>query len=368
MVMQVPYVDLASQWSDVRDEVLPLIDEVLSTGKYLEHEFVEQLEIDLAAFLGQRHVVLVNSGTDALLLALHALGVGKGDEVITVPNSFIASVAVIQHLGAVPVMVDVAADHLIDVTKIEAAITPRTKAIMPVHLEGKVCDMTAIRGIATRHNLLVVEDAAQAFGSSFAGLMPGKNSDAACFSLHPLKNLNACGDGGFIATDNSEIARRIKSFRNHGQKHRNDSEEFGVVSRFDSIQAAIVKVRLTRVKEVIEARRSNANIYNVALKDSQAILPIFNSNVFHSYHLYVVEIERRDEIKAKLLGEGIDTRIHYPNLIPDQTAYVNQYSLQAISIPIALRQKSMILSLPIHQHLSQDQLQFVANKLQSFLR
>ncbi|MBJ7293167.1 MAG: aminotransferase class I/II-fold pyridoxal phosphate-dependent enzyme, partial [Ilumatobacteraceae bacterium] len=158
--MKVPYVDLASQWSDVRDEVLPLIDEVLSTGKYLEHEFVEQLEIDLAAFLGLKHVVLVNSGTDALLLALHALGVGKDDEVITVPNSFIASVAVIQHLGAIPVMVDVGADHLIDVTKIEAAITSRTKAIMPVHLEGKVCDMTAIRAIATRHNLMVVEDAA----------------------------------------------------------------------------------------------------------------------------------------------------------------------------------------------------------------
>jgi dTDP-4-amino-4,6-dideoxygalactose transaminase len=365
--MKVPYVDLASQWSDIRDEVLPLIDEVLSTGKYLEHEFVEQLEIDLAAFLGLKHVVLVNSGTDALLLALHALNVGKGDEVITVPNSFIASVAVIQHLGAVPVMVDVAADHLIDVTKIESAITSRTKAMMPVHFEGKVCDMTAIRAIATRHNLMVVEDAAQAFGSSFAGLMPGAKSDAACFSLHPLKNLNACGDGGFIATDNSEIASRIQSFRNHGQKHRNDSEEFGVVSRFDSVQAAIVKVRLTRVKQVIEARRSNANSYNVALKDSQAILPILNSNVYHSYHLYVVEIERRDDVKTKLLSEGIDTRIHYPNLIPDQTAYVNQFPLQAMSIPNALRQKSMILSLPIHQHLSQDQIQFVANKLQSFL-
>jgi len=361
--MKVPYIDLASQWSDVRDEVLPLVDEVLSTGKYLEHEFVEQLEIDLAAFLGLKHVVLVNSGTDALLLALHALGVGKGDEVITVPNSFIASVAVIQHIGAIPVMVDVAEDHLIDVTKIEAAITPRTKAIMPVHLEGKVCDMTSIRAVATRHNLRVVEDAAQAFGSSFAGLMPGANSDAACFSLHPLKNLNACGDGGFIATDNSEIASRIQSLRNHGQKHRNDSEEFGVVSRFDSVQAAIVKVRLTRVKQVIEARRANAARYDLAFRESKVVLPKTNSQVFHSYHLYVVEVERRDDLKNKLLAEGIDTRIHYPNLITDQTAYVNQYKFQVNTIPNAMRQKSLILSLPIHQHLSESQIEFTASRL-----
>ena len=361
--MKVPYVDLASQWSDVRDEVLPLIDEVLSTGKYLEHEFVEQLEIDLAAFLGLKHVVLVNSGTDALLLALHALGVGKGDEVITVPNSFIASVAVIQHLGAVPVMVDVAEDHLIDVEKIESAITSRTKAIMPVHLEGKICDMTAIKAIATRHKLVVVEDAAQAFGSSLDGLMPGANSDAACFSLHPLKNLNACGDGGFIATDNSEVANRIQSLRNHGQKQRNDSEEFGMVSRFDSIQAAIVKVRLTRVKKVIEARRANALRYDLAFGESKVVSPVTNSRVFHSYHLYVVEVEGRDDLKNKLLAEGIDTRIHYPNLITDQTAYVNQYKFQLNTIPNAVRQKSLILSLPIHQHLSESQVEFTASRL-----
>ena len=363
--MKVPYIDLASQWSDVRDEVLPLIDEVLSTGKYLEHEFVEQLEIDLAEFLGLKHVVLVNSGTDALLLALHALGVGKGDEVITVPNSFIASVAVIQHIGAIPVMVDVAADHLIDVTKIEAAITSRTKAIMPVHLEGKMCDMTAIREIATRHNLVIVEDAAQAFGSSFAGLMPGANSEAACFSLHPLKNLNACGDGGFIATNNSEIASRIQSLRNHGQKNRNDSEEFGVVSRFDSVQAAIVKVRLTRVKQVIGIRRANALRYDIALKESRVVLPSTDFRVFHSYHLYVVEVERRDVLKSKLLSEGIDTRVHYPNLITDQTAFVNQYLSQAKNIPNAIKQKSMVLSLPIHQHLSESQVEFVASRLKA---
>jgi dTDP-4-amino-4,6-dideoxygalactose transaminase len=262
-------------------------------------------------------------------------------------------------------MVDVAADHLIDVTKIEAAITSRTKAIMPVHLEGKMCDMTAIREIATRHNLVIVEDAAQAFGSSFAGLMPGANSEAACFSLHPLKNLNACGDGGFIATDNSEIASRIQSLRNHGQKNRNDSEEFGVVSRFDSVQAAIVKVRLTRVKQVIGIRRANALRYDIALKESRVVLPSTDFRVFHSYHLYVVEVERRDVLKSKLLSEGIDTRVHYPNLITDQTAFVNQYLSQAKNIPNAIKQKSMVLSLPIHQHLSESQVEFVASRLKA---
>ena len=361
--MKVPYIDLASQWSDIRDEVLPLIDEVLSSGKYLEHEVVEQLEIDLALFLGVKYVVLVNSGTDALLLALHALGIGKGDEVITGPNSFVASVAVIQHLGAIPVMVDVAADHLIDVTQIESAITSRTKAIMPVHLEGKMCDMNAIKSIAVRHNLVVIEDAAQAFGSSFDGSMPGTSSEAACFSLHPLKNLNACGDGGFIATDKSEIASRIRSLRSHGQKHRNNSEEFGVVSRFDSIQAVIVRARLNRVKQIIAIRRANAARYDSALQDSKIELPTTNSQVFHSYHLYVVELERRDEIKSKLLSEGIDTRVHYPNLITDQTAYINKYQLQVNQIPNALKQKSVILSLPIHQHLSEDQIMFTALRL-----
>jgi dTDP-4-amino-4,6-dideoxygalactose transaminase len=364
-VIKVPYIDLASQWNDIRLEALPLIDEVLSTGKYLEHEIVETLESDLAAYLDVKHVVLVNSGTDALVLALQALDVGSGDEVITVPNSFIASVAAIHHVGASPVMVDVSADHLIDVDQIESAITPKTKAIMPVHLEGKVCNMERIIAIARKYNLLVFEDAAQAFGSKFDEKMSGSQSDAACFSLHPLKNLNACGDGGFVATNKIAVAERIKSLRNHGQKSRNDSEEFGVVSRFDSIQAAIVKIRLKRVENVITTRRANAKIYDRAFEKSGVVTPVYDPRVFHTYHLYVVEISKRDDVKAELLNRGIDTRIHYPNLITDQTAYKERFSTHLKAIPMAMLQKSRILSLPIHHHLSEEQISWTAETLRA---
>lgn len=364
--MKVPYVSLGSQWADIRDEAMPLIDQVLSTGMYLEHELVGSLEENLASTIGVQQTILVNSGTDALLMALLVMNIKRGDEVITVPNSFIASVAAIHHVGAHPVMVDVGADHLIDVEKIEAAITSRTKAIMPVHLEGKVCNMERIMEIASRHGLVVIEDAAQAFGSDFAQIKAGAWGDISCFSLHPLKNLNSCGDGGFIATNNTSIANRLRALRSHGQRERNNSEEFGFVSRFDSIQAAILTIRLKYVKSVIAQRRANARLYDSEFKSSRVKTPLTDSRVFHSYHLYVVEVENRDLIKEELFKAGIDTRVHYPKLITEQNAYLHKYGDIDLSIPEALVQRSRILSLPIHHHLSEEQILFVAQTLRKF--
>ena len=227
----ISFTNLDKQWSEIREESLPLIDKVLSSGKYLEHELIGELEKNLADFVGAEEIVLVNSGTDALMLSLASLNIGTGDEVITVPNSFIASVAAISHIGAIPVIVDVGSDHLIDANLIEAAITSKTKAIMPVHLEGKVCEMNKINEIANQYNLRVIEDAAQSFGSKLGNKSVGSLSHVTCFSLHPLKNLNACGDSGFVSTTDSRITEKIRVYRNHGQKERNNSIEFSGVSR-----------------------------------------------------------------------------------------------------------------------------------------
>ena len=282
---------------------------------------------------------------------------------ITVPNSFIASVAAIQHVGALPKMVDVGADHLIDVTQIESAITSKTRAIMPVHLEGKVCQMSKILEIAKRHNLLIIEDVAQAFGSKFSGKMAGSFSDVSCFSLHPLKNLNACGDGGFVATNSPEVADRIRALRNHGQAERNSSMEFGFVSRFDSIQAAILHIRLKKLDQVVAQRRENARLYDLAFADSDVVTPIVDDEVFHTYHTYSIEIEYRDEVRAKLSKLGIDTRIHYPNLITEQRAFIDKFGSFSGKIPNAIKQKERILSIPIHAHLKNNEVKYVAEQI-----
>jgi dTDP-4-amino-4,6-dideoxygalactose transaminase len=352
---------------DIRERALPAMDNVLRSGMYLEHPIVGDLESRLSEFLGVKYGIALNSGTDALLMALVALGIKRGDEIITVPNSFIASVAVIEHLGATTVFVDVGPDHLIDVEILEAAITERTRAIMPVHLEGKMANMPRIREIADKHGILVIEDAAQSFGSHVNGHMPGSLSDVACFSLHPLKNLNAAGDGGFVATNKSSVAERLRILRNHGQSSRNVSDEFGFVSRLDSIQAAILNIRLDDLNNTISRRRQFASIYDQSLEGLSLKTPVTENNVFHSYHLYVVEVNNRDMIQAKLISAGIETKVHYPTLICDQIAFKKKYSREVLNIDNARIQSSRILSLPIHQNLTIDQVQYVARTLRSFL-
>ena len=362
--MQVPYVDLGAQWEDIRKEVLSEIDAVLKSGQYLDHPIIEKLEERLSVELGIARCVCVNSGTDALLLALHVLGIGKGDEVITVPNSFVASVAAIEHIGATTRFADVGPDHLIDVDSVESMIGPRTAAIMPVHLEGKVCNLTRLRRICDKHGLKLIEDAAQAIGASSDGVVPSQLSDIACFSLHPLKNLNGCGDGGFVSSGDATILNRIKALRNHGQKQRNLTEEFGYVSRMDSLQAAVISYRLTRLHGVIARRRHLADVYRRSLSYSKETQqPILCTNVFHTYHLYVVEVPRRNFVAQVLANAGIETRIHYPRLISEQPAFVAKYGEISSQTPNALKQCKQILSLPIHQHLSDRQVEYVAEVL-----
>ena len=359
----VKYVDLAAQWKEIRERALLEIDSVLSTGRYLDHDVIDLVEKSLAKLLNVKYVTSLNSGTDALLMALKVIGIGQGDEVITVPNSFIASVAAIEHVGARATFVDVGLDHLMNTSLIEERITRQTRAIMPVHLEGKMVDMVSIRAIASKYGLFVIEDAAQSIGSTFAGVAPGSFSDIACFSMHPLKNLNAVGDAGFIATNNSNYAERIARLRNHGQHIRNESDEFGFVSRLDSIQAAVLNIRIQDLEKNIVRRRHFAEIYSSELLNSDIDLPIVKSEVFHTFHLYVIELDNRDEVQNKLLSKGIETKVHYPKLITQQRAFLARYPHFIQEFPIASQQVKRILSLPIHQHLSEEKIRFVVNTL-----
>jgi dTDP-4-amino-4,6-dideoxygalactose transaminase len=363
MQMKVPYVDLGSQWLSIKDRALPKISEVLESGMYLEHPLIEALEKRIAKRLGVKYATTVNSGTDALIFSLVALGVTRGDEVITVPNSYIASVAAIEHIGATTVFIDVGPDHLINTDLIEQSITPRTKAIMPVHLEGKMANMVAINQIAKKHGLLVIEDAAQAFGSKFLDFQPGNLSDVACFSFHPLKNLNAAGDGGLIASNNSELIEKANRMKNHGQISRNLSNEFGFVSRLDSIQAAILNIKLDDLDSTIAQRRKFANLYNKIMQELNIQTPIVHFDVYHSYHLYVVELDNRDQIRKFLSNLDIETKIHYPKLITDQIAYRTKNPNKMWHLPEAVKQSKRILSLPIHQNLGENQIDFVSSSL-----
>ena len=365
--MKVPYVDLGSQWLAIKDRAMPKISEVLESGMYLEHPIIETIEKRIAKRLGMKYATSVNSGTDALIFSLAALGITRGDEVITVPNSYIASVAAIEHVGATTVFVDVGDDHLINTDLIETLITKRTKAIMPVHLEGKMADMTSINLIAKKHGLLIIEDAAQAFGSKFMNYQPGNLSDVACFSFHPLKSLNAVGDGGLVATDNYELIEKINRMKNHGQVSRNIHHSFGFVSRLDSIQAVILDLKLDDIESIISGRINNAKDLDTFLDLSKVKIPIARQGSFHTYHLYVIEIENRDYIKKKLSEQGIETKIHYPTLISDQSTYKRKYPDKNWSIPKAKDQVTKILSLPVHQHLTKSQISFTAESINKLL-
>jgi len=365
--MKVPYVDLGMQWLSIRDRALPKISEVLESGMYLEHPIIETLEKRIANRLGVKYTTTVNSGTDALIFSLAALGITRGDEVITVPNSFIASVAAIEHIGATAVFIDVESDHLMNADLIEEAITSRTKAIMPVHLEGKMANMVAINRIAKKHGLLVIEDAAQAFGSKFLDHQPGNLSDVACFSFHPLKNLNAAGDGGLVATNNYEVIEKVNRMKNHGQESRNISHNFGFVSRLDSIQAAILSIKLDDLDSTINCRRLFANHYKENLANHDIQSPIFSKEVFHSFHLYVIEIDDRNRVQDDLKSVGVETKTHYPTLITDQMSYTSRYPEKNWHIPVAKKQKERILSLPIHQNLNLAQINYVSEQLRNFV-
>lgn len=362
----VPYVNLAAQWKEERDELLRLIDQELLLGKWVGGESVELFEAAVASACSSRHAVALNSGTDSLTLALSVLGVRPGDEVITTPNSFIATTACIAHLGAVPVFVDVLDDQTMDPGQLEAALSRRTRAILPVHLTGRMCQMDRIVSFAEEHDLIVVEDSAQSIGSSYRGRSSGTWGDIGCFSTHPLKNLNAIGDGGFIVTDSLEAASRVRNLRSHGLIDRNSATEFGFVSRMDSLQAVVLRYRLAHLQRVTEARRNNARQYHTSLEGLPLALPPMSEDQFDTFHTFVIQTDQRDALKSFLSERGIGSAIHYPVLIPDQPAMLSRSHRVVGDLINARKQVHRILSLPIHQNLSEDDIESVVDAIRAF--
>jgi dTDP-4-amino-4,6-dideoxygalactose transaminase len=364
--VRVPYVDIAGQHAPIKAELLEAVGAVIDTGAFVLGPQVAEFEARFAALCGTRYAVGVNSGTDALVIALRTAGVGPGDEVITAPNSFVASATCIALLGATPVFVDVAADYLLDVERIEAAITPRTRAILPVHLTGRAANMTAIRAIAERHGLAIVEDCAQAILAEHAGRRVGSLGTAGCFSLHPLKTLNACGDGGMLVTDDPAIYERALILRNVGLRTRDDAAEWSTNSRLDTIQAAMLLVKLRHLDAWTAARQANAARYRAALAGvPQLTLPADLPGDVATYHTFVVMADERDALRAFLAERGVGSQIHYPVPI-HLTNAARDLGYRAGDFPVTERQARHIVSLPVYESLSPDQHAYVCESIRAF--
>ena len=363
--MKIPYVDLSRQYKQERKKIIKVIDEVLLKGNYVGGDQVDLFEKRIAKFCNTKYCVALNSGTDALVLALHALGVRRGDEVITPPNSFIASTAVIVHLGAKPVFADVKPDQSIDPDEIEKKITKKTKVIMPVHLTGRMCQMDKILKIAKKHNLKIVEDAAQSIGSMYKEKKSGSYGDIGCFSAHPLKNLNAIGDSGYLTTNSKKIYDYIKILRSHGMANRNVVKNFGYVSRMDNLQAAVLNYRLNDLNNLISKRRKNAKLYFKYLNKKKMLLPTESVHEFNTYHTFVIQVNRRDKLKKYLNKNGINTAIHYPIPIHLQPA-AKRFGHKKGDFKNTERQAKSILTLPINQFLKEKEIILISKKINNF--
>jgi len=366
--MKVPYSYLGDQFGsgEGRDILEAVWKKIVKTGRFTLGPPVEEFEKNFAKSCEVKHAIGMNSGTDALRMILVALGVGSGDEVITVPNSFIATTGAIATVGARPVFVDVNDGYLMDVEKIELAITPRTKAIMPVHLTGNMVDMPRICDIADRHKLFVIEDSAQAVDASILNKKAGTWGIASEFSFHPLKNLNGWGDGGMVTTNNDWLAEDLRLLRNHGLSSRDYCDFFAYNCRLHSIQAAVLNILLEDVVMVSNQRISNALLYNDLLSDvEQIVLPPKKEGVRQVYHTYVAQVERRDELAKFLAKSGIGTKIHYSVPIHLQRA-AKYLGYKKGDFPVCEAQVEKIISLPIHQYLQKPQIFFVVQKIKEF--
>jgi len=358
--VKVPYLDLKAQYQSIKPEIDAAIARVLESCQFVLGPEVAAFEQDFAAYCGTTECIALNSGTSALHLALLAAGVGPGDEVVTVPFTFVASVAAVTYTGARPVLVDIdPRSFTMDPAAVEAAITPRTKAILPVHLYGQSADMDPIMEVARRHGLVVIEDAAQAHGARYKGRPVGSIGDMGCFSFYPGKNLGAYGEGGAVTTSNAEYARTIRMLRDWGQDRKYHHQLRGFNYRMEGFQGAILRVKLRHLERWTEARRKVVNLYNELLADSGVEAPAEMPWGRHVYHVYTLRADDRDGLQASLLAEGIQTGIHYPVPAHLQPAYADLgYGRGAF--PHAETAAEQVLSLPLYPELSAQSVAEVA--------
>jgi dTDP-4-amino-4,6-dideoxygalactose transaminase len=365
--MNVPYADLKGQYAALREEVLAALDRVGRNAAFILGEEAQEFEREFAAFCGVKHCVAVNSGTSALHLALLGVGVRAGDEVITTPNTFIATAEAISYTGAKPVFVDIdPATANIDAAKIAAAVTPRTKAILPVHLYGLPAEMDPILEIAAQHKLAVIEDACQAHGATYHGKQIGSLGNAAAFSFYPSKNLGAYGEGGALTTDDDALAAQARALRSHGESRRYFHDVVGYNYRMEGFQAAILRVKLPRLGQWNARRRELAQIYRNELAGAKLELQSSGTASERVEHLFVVFVADRDGVRSRLEKEGVQSGIHYPLPLHLQKPYLALGNRQG-NLPYAERACERVISMPLYPEMSDAQAKYAAQKLREIV-
>lgn len=362
-----PMIDLKKQFLEIKGEIFEELSQIFESSKYILGDKVSELENKIMQYHGVNEAIGVASGTDALYLSLLSLGIGKGDEVITTPFTFFATVEAIIYSGAMPVFVDIDAETFnIDPSKIPQAITEKTRAILPVHLFGHPADMTAIMELAAKYNLKVIEDCAQSFGASIDGRKTGSFGDAGCFSFYPSKNLGAYGDGGMIIMNDHEAAEKIRMFRNHGSKGGYRHEFVGYNSRLDEIQAGVLLVKFRRIDENNQKRRQKAMLYN-SLLEGLVKLPVEKANAVHVYHQYTIMSEKRDIIQMYLRERGIPSVVYYPIPLHFQDA-LRHLGYKKNAFPVAEKVASNVLSLPIYPELDEKDIIEISTAIKECLK
>lgn len=393
--MNIPLIDLKAQYNVLAEELNKVTIDVLSSANYILGNNVVEFEKEFAEYIGVKHAISVGNGTDALVIALKAMGIGNGDEVITTPFTFFATAESISAVGAIPVFVDVTKDTFnIDVSKIEEKITKKTKAIMPVHIFGQSADMDEINKIAKKYNLLVIEDACQAIGAKYKDKMVGTLGDVACFSFFPTKNLGCAGDGGMIVTDNDDLATIIRALRTHGsgengQKAFNLLNGFkedimkaeiendtvynplkyynyliGYNSRLDAIQAAILRVKLKQIDNWNSKRRDIVDIYNDEFEELDLVIPVCAKENEHVYHMYILQSENRNEVLEKLKEKGVATGIYYPVPLHLQKVYKN-LGYKEGDMPVAEYLSNRTFAIPVYPELTEEQIKYIIDSIKN---
>ena len=368
MSHKVPFVDLPRHYQELEEELMPVIKDVLfQRADFILRDDLRQFEENISRYVGVEHAVGLNSGTDALYFSLLACGIGKGDEVVTVSHTFVATIAAIVFTGATPILIDVANDFNMDTGQLEASITPKTKAIVPVHLNGRICNMKKIGAIAEKHNIVIIEDAAQALGATFDGRKAGSYGITGCFSLYPMKILGGTGDGGVAVSNDEKTAEAIRYLRDHSQDRKTgDILGFGYNSRLDNFQAALLSVKLNHLSEWIERRREVALIYHKGLECIPQVMlppgPDEDARFYDVYQNYVIRAKDRDELVKHLEQKGIETLISWPKPTHKHEAL----GLQHFVLPVTERMSREVVSLPMNTEITDQQVGYVINCIGEF--
>jgi dTDP-4-amino-4,6-dideoxygalactose transaminase len=368
MKAHIPLVDLKAQYQSIRPLVDAAIRRVIERSTFILGPEAAQFEQAFAQYVGAKRAVGVASGTAALQLALLACGIGQGDEVLTTAFTFVATAETVSHTGAKPVFVDIdPRTYNLDPNRVEAALTPRTRAIVPVHLYGQPAEMDSLLDIARRHDLWLIEDAAQAHGAAYQGRRCGSIGHLACFSFYPAKNLGAYGDGGAVTGNDDNLLATVCKLRDHGRTSKYQHDELGYGERLDALQAAVLGVKLPYLDEWNEARRRIAKLYTKLLEGSEVVTPIEAPDIHHVYHLFVVRTSRRDALVAHLQAHGIDVGIHYPLPLHRQPVYL-KLGYGDVLLPEAERAASEVLSLPMYPELTMEQVGYVVERVKEFFQ